>query len=177
MMALLFIALAILTFIHFVYEGILAPSFRAKLRLDFFKLRDDLRDLKIARKNELSDEVFRDLQDGINGAVVRLNQIDFGLLKKAHDAFERDEKLQKSVARRNAMFDACAVGEVKEIRQRYFELLDRALMINSGGWFPYLVPIALALIFADTARNSIKNVFTLPENDLNRIAPPLMSVA
>ena len=177
MMAFLFIALVILTFIHFVYEGILAPSFRARLRHEFFKLRDDLRDLKLVHQNELNDELFRDLQEDINGAVVRLNQIDFGFLKKLNDAYERDQNLQNRAAKRNAMFDACPLDQVKQIRTRFFRLLDLALLINSGGWFPYLVPIALCLVFAGTAKSAVKKVFSLPESDLNRIAPPPLVTA
>ena len=171
-MALLFVILAALAFTHFLYEGILAPSLRFELRLKLFALRDELRDLKLKLGDDLSDEVFRDLQNSINGAVMRLNQIDLGLLKTAREAFERDEKLRRRVERRIAMLEACPIEEVRIIRSRHFQLLDYALLINSGGWIPYLIPIVFGFIFADNAKTLVKTVFSLPENDLNRIVPP-----
>ena len=156
---------------HFIYESILAPSFRFKLRHRLFALRDELRGLKIDKGDELSNEVFEDLQGSINASVARLKLIDLRLLKKAHDAFERDEKLRKRAARRNAMFDACKVVEVQKLRSQYFELLDLALMVNSGGLIIYLIPPLLGLIFADYGKNQIKAIFSLPENDLVKLAP------
>ena len=75
------------------------------------------------------------------------------------------------------MFEACPIDEVRVIRDRYFDLIDKTIIINSIGWFPYLIPIILCVIFADHAKNAVKNAFTLPENDLNRIAPPLMAAS
>lgn len=172
MMVIFFLILVILTFIHFFYEGILAPSLRYSLRLKLFALRDDLRDLKIDRQEELTDEVFCDLQDAINGAIMRVNQIDLSLLKAAHEAIEHDEKLRKRLQARIAMFEACPLEDVKVIRHRCFELLDQALAINSGGLFPYLIPIIIGFLFADKARSLVVSVFSLPENDLDRIVPP-----
>jgi hypothetical protein len=170
--SLILTALVVLTLIHFIYEGILAPSFRATLRLNLFALRDRLRKLKMEKQDELSDEVFRELQDSINFAAVRLNQIDLRLLKNARDAFERDEKLRRRVERRIAMIEACPVAELHEIRREYFEVLDNALATNMGGWFPYLVPIIIGFILKDSAQNLVKKVFSLSDNDIDKIAPP-----
>jgi len=51
------IVLAGLAVYHFVYEGILAPSFRLKLRFELFELRDELRKLKISHAEDLRDEI------------------------------------------------------------------------------------------------------------------------
>lgn len=172
MIATFLIVLAILTLIHFLYESVIAPSLRFSLRLKLFALRDDLRTLKIERGAELSDEVFLDLQDTINGAVLRLKHIDLSLLKAANEAIEHDEKLKKRVRQRIAMFEASPVSEIREIRRRSFDLIDHALAINSGGLLLYLVPIVIGFFFADRARALVVSVFSLPENDLNKIAPP-----
>ncbi len=172
MRELLFITLIAFAFIYFVYEGILAPSLRAKLRLDLFALRDELRDLKIEHRAELSDEVFRELQTAINGAVTRLNQIDLRLLRNTRLAFQNDEKLRKRVARRIAILEACSVEEVRVIRDKYSDLLDNALIINTAGCIPYLVPVFFGFLFAESAKTLIQKAFSLSENDLNRIAPP-----
>lgn len=171
-LSLFFIILAALAFTHLWYESILAPSLRFRLRFKLFALRDELRELKIKRSDDLCDEVFSDLQSSMNGALMRLNLIDLRLLKTAREAFERDEKLRKRVERRIAMMEACPLEDVRIITIKYFRILDRALAINSGGWVPYLIPVVFGFIFADKAKSLVKEVFSLSENDLNRIVPP-----
>jgi hypothetical protein len=60
------IALAAL---HFVYESILAPSFRLSLRFKLFVLRDEVRQLKIDCASSLNDRHFDFLQDSINNLI------------------------------------------------------------------------------------------------------------
>jgi hypothetical protein len=168
----LLLIFAALALTHFVYEGILAPSFRASYRLQLFALRDRLRKLKWEQQDKLSDEVFFDLQSSINFAVVRLNQIDLHLIKNAKRAFERDEKLRKQVERRIAMFDACPVEELHRIRFEYFDALDNVVMVNSGGWTPYLIPVVIGFVLKESVQSAIKNVFSLPDNEIEKIAPP-----
>jgi hypothetical protein len=46
-----------LTVFHFVYESILAPSFRLSLRFRLFVLGDEVRKLKIECAESLNDEL------------------------------------------------------------------------------------------------------------------------
>ncbi|MGH8330614.1 MAG: hypothetical protein ACRER3_22985, partial [Pseudomonas fluorescens] len=55
-----------LAFVHFVFESILAPSFRLKLRFEIFALRDELRLLKIECESSLHDKHFEYLQSSLN---------------------------------------------------------------------------------------------------------------
>lgn len=167
---LLFFAAIALT--HFVYEGILAPSFRASYRLKLFALRDRLRKLKMEERENLSDEVFFDLQSSINFAVGRLQQIDLHLVKNATDAFERDEKLREQVKQRVAMFEACPIPELHHIRLEYFNALDNVVLVNSGAWIPYLIPVVVGFALKTSVQSAIKNVFSLPDNEIAKIAPP-----
>jgi hypothetical protein len=163
---------AVLALMHFIYEGILAPSLRASCRLKLFALRDRLRNLKMEERERLSDEVFFDLQRSINFSVGRLRQIDLRLVKSANDAFERDEKLRKRAERRIAMFEACPIAELHQIIDEYFDILDNVVLINSGAWLPYLVPAFIAFVLKESVQSAIKNVFSLPDNEIEKIAPP-----
>jgi hypothetical protein len=170
MIAIILIALAGLTLVYFIYEGIVAPSLRAVSRLQLFALRDRLRKLKMERR-DLSDEVFCDLQSSINFATAHVNQIDLRLIRNARKAFERDAELREYVARRVAMFDACPIEELHLIREDYFEALDWVLFVYSAGLFPYLIPIVIGFSIKDSLQNTVKNVFSLPDNEINKIAP------
>jgi hypothetical protein len=175
MIALVVVILFVFAFLaltHFVYEGIIAPSLRAALRLKLFALRDRLRLLKMQQGEHLSDEVFLDLQSSINFAVARLKQIDLRLLKHLNDVLESDEKLRKRVERRIAMFEACPIEELHQIRRGYFDALDNVVLMNSAGWFPYFVPVFIGFLLKDSIQAVVKKVFSLPDNEIEKIAPP-----
>jgi hypothetical protein len=162
---------AVLALTHFIYEGILAPSLRASSRLKLFALRDRLRNLKMDQRERLSDEVFFDLQSSMNFSVGRLRQIDLRLVKSANDAFEHDERLRKRVERRIAMFEACPIAELHQIIEEYFDVLDNVVLINSGAWLPYLIPAFIAFVLKESVQSAIKNVFSLPDNEIEKIVP------
>lgn len=168
----LLLIFAVLALTHFIYEGILAPSLRASCRLKLFALRDRLRNLKMKDGDRLSDEVFFDLQSSINFSVGRLRQVDLRLVRSANAAFERDEKLRKRVERRIAMFEACPIPELHQIIAEYFNVLDDVVLINSGAWLPYLFPAFMAFVLKEKVQRAVKNVFVLPDNEIEKIAPP-----
>jgi hypothetical protein len=124
------------------------------------------------QRDHLSDEVFFDLQSSMNFSVIRLQQIDLRFIKNANGAFQRDEKLRKSVAQRIAMFEACPIGEVRQIRDEFFYTLDGVVLINSGGWMPYLVPFLIGLVLKEKVQDAVKNAFSLPDNEIEKITPP-----
>ncbi len=170
-MAIFFLILAGLALLNLVYEGIVAPTLRFNLRLKLFALRDELRELKIERGDEIHDDLFRDLQGSLNATINRLARIDLLLLKTAYNAFEHDDSLRRFAEQREAMLEACPVGEVKRIRDKQLAVVGCALAVNSGGWIPYLIPVVVGLVFAGSAMAIIKKLFSLPENDIDKIAP------
>ncbi|MEO7509325.1 MAG: hypothetical protein ABIZ95_18915 [Pyrinomonadaceae bacterium] len=171
LLTVVFFVLTALTILHFVYEGIIAPSLRAYLRIRLFDLRDELRDLKIEREIQLPNDVFRDIQSLINGVILRLRQIDPQFMLLAEKAFENDAKLQQSAANKLARLEACPVDEVVEIRKKCFRYIDFAVLVNSGGLFFYLVPVVVCLLFFRNWKQIAKKTFVLPENEIDKIAP------
>lgn len=133
----------------------------------------ELRILKQKHADTVSDEIFGDLQGSLNATLSRLNLINVTILKTAHERFESDEKLRKKSARFDQLISGCAVPEVETIRQRHLRIIGRALLINSGGSFIYLIPIFIAIFYAGRVMAQIKAVFALPENDINKIVPTL----
>jgi hypothetical protein len=174
MITITLIALGIFTLlalVYFIYEGIVAPSLRAVSRLQLFALRDRLRKLKMEHRSELSDEVFRDLQSSINFATAHVSQIDLRLIRNASKAFEHDAELREHVARRIAIFDACPIEELHLIREEYFEVLDWVLFVNSAGLIVYIIPIFLVFELKESVQNTVKKVFSLPDNEIDKITP------
>jgi len=106
-MILIFLILGLYALLHFILESIVAPSVRFNIRLDLFAMRDKLRLLKI-NDPEIGDEVFGVLQDGINGAIKYLYDIDIPFLLHCDVLVNRDPQLKESVEkRRAAVMNAC----------------------------------------------------------------------
>jgi hypothetical protein len=83
MVKLLIEILMILAVAHFIYNGIILPMIRFSLRVHLFKLRDQLRNLKIRYDVEISDEVFNLVQASINNTTKLLPQADPWILAMA----------------------------------------------------------------------------------------------
>jgi hypothetical protein len=75
-MTILLSVMMLLTLAHFIYESIVAPSLRLKIRYDLFALRDELRFLKIKRGSSLDDKHYVYLQDSINTMISHLARYD-----------------------------------------------------------------------------------------------------
>ena len=97
---LMIIILAVLAFSHFVYEALVAPTIRTRLRFELFRLRDELRWVRLTKRDQLDENVFRDLENGLNTAIRNIDRIDMPLLLTLEKAFETDEEFRHIVEAR-----------------------------------------------------------------------------
>lgn len=148
-MAYIFITIFILSAWHFVYDGILLPSFRLELRYKLYALRDRLRMLKCDHDAEISDEVFNNLQESIVSILHILPGITVSLLMDVQKEFRADETLKRRIEARRALLRTCKVKEVHEVKAGIYGITTKALILNTGGWLPLLiVPIVVGFIVA-----------------------------
>lgn len=171
MTILFFVFLALVVF-HFVWEGIIAPSIRLEIRYKLFKLRDELRRLKIEQGNRFSDEIFDDLQKTINNEIGLLHRGNIGNLYRAYRKFGNDEGLVAEMTRLEKLIEECPLDEVRDVRNKSVGWGMLGFLVNSGGWFVYIVPPVLLAISYGTIRSFIKKLIVLPEKDIDRIIPP-----
>jgi hypothetical protein len=164
----LFIFFAIL---HLVYESIIAPSLRLKLRYELFKLRDRVRSLKIIHGHQFSDVHFSYLEDSINTLLQSLQNFDAITLAIATIAISKDKELQRRAETRAKILDGCAIKEAVGIRIATIAIANKALRVNNGGWFIYLLPLLMVLMFYKTITSSVKKLFSLSERDFNKVTP------
>jgi hypothetical protein len=134
-----------------VYESILAPSERLKLRFELFELRDRLRALKVEHSEYLEDRHFHYLQDSLNSLICLLGRFDLATLSRIEVEIQRDPALRRRSEIRAAILDDCQFDELRAIRKTSVRIAAKALLINSGGWFVSIVPIfvGLALYLGD----------------------------
>ena len=165
---------------HFVYESIVAPSLRLKLRFDLFVLRDRVRSLKIENPEGFQDKHFHYLQDSINTLLALLARFDFATLSRIETEIKRDPAMQKRAEERSRILDDCQLEEARKIRHQTLRLASVALALNSGGWFVYIVP-TLAIVavwfglsgYVSSFQGRIKTVIAIPETDINSSRRPV----
>jgi len=170
-MAWLFITITAFSVLHFVYEGIIAPSLRLKWRCDLFALRDRLRRLKCEHPDELTDEVFIPMQRSLNRSIALLHRVNVVVLHRASLQYQHSQSLIEQSAKFGTALEACPLDEVREIRQKSLDILLHALQVNHGGAYLYVVPIALGVALGQKLVASIEKAIKLPEKDFEQIMP------
>ena len=169
-MTFLIYALVIVTVWHFLWEAILAPSFRLRLRYDLFHLRDELRWIYHRKPNGTDKEVFRYLQGSVNSVIRLLPGIDFSLRFMVERAIAKDEQLRERIKKRRKRIHACGNLEVRQLEGRIERAARLAFIVNTGGWLIYLVPLAIAFLCFDAVTRFVRDALLLPESELQRIA-------
>jgi hypothetical protein len=170
-MSYLIIGLIFLAVMHFIYESIVAPSLRLRVRFELFSLRDELRALKVEHGDRLDDKHFNYLQDSINSIIFILPRIEIFTLAHIRQSVGKDARLNARLTERQKILDDCDIPEMGNIRKRSIDLSIDALGINSGMWVVYILPpMALGAIRKSIAR-WIKAFISLSEPDLQKIAP------
>lgn len=166
---------------HFVYESILAPSLRFELRFELFKLRDEVRLLKINNLSsqlsepEFVDEHYAYLQDSINALICILYRYDLAAIWAITGQIHRDEALRQRVEARARVLDDCQLPAVLSVRKRQLNIAAKALAVNSGPMLLLLLAPALALsgykAVRGKIRGEIRTSLTVPGSDLKRCIP------
>lgn len=162
---------ALLALFHFIYEGILAPSFRMKLRFDLCALQGDLDRLSARQPGAPLEQHYCQLRDSVTALIAMLHRFDAATLVVIEQALRSDQLLRERLEARERTLNACDVPEVRELRERFFRIATYAMAVNHGGWSVYGFPIVLAYLGLARVRRLIRAAASLSTPDLLRIAP------
>ena len=163
--------LALLALLHFVYESVLAPSFRMRLHFELRALRHELRRLRATAQPFEREQSLCYLDESLTALTSVLHRFDAATLAAVAREIERDPNLREQVEQRRRALDTCGVPELLEARQRILHVATRALIVNHGAWCLYVLPMALGYLSIGNLRRLIRAAVSLPETDLFRIAP------
>lgn len=167
-----FLALA-----HFVYESILAPSWRLTLRYRLFALQDEVSMLKDAGHDLVDDEHYAYLQDSISTMIAMLHRYDIATVAATELRYRRDPEFRRRVDMRATILDGCGSPQAQSIRCRSVELIARALAVNSGMLCAPLYPLALMGIGFSTLQRRLKKFAALSRRELESVAPEQLGIA
>ncbi len=167
----LIIIFLVFAIFHFIYESIIAPSIRLKLSFELFKVRDDVRFLKMQHGNKFDCKHFDYLQDTINILLKSLHNFDVVALTLAQNAIKNDKALLDHVQKRKMIFDDCKMPEAVSVRKETLDIAAKIILVNNGAWLVYLIPIGIVMMFYKSLSDSVKEVFSLSEGDFNKVSP------
>ena len=170
-MSTLFIVAAFFAILHFVYEGIIAPGQRIRLRNKLFVLRDRLRAVRIEGVDAKDDPAFWYVHDGINALLSRLHSLTVSARATTELRHDRDAELRQRVDARMAMLRECSNPQIKKIFDEASSVIEEAFIVNMGGWMFYLVPVAILWVCLGQLKTLASELLVLPEKDSRRLLP------
>jgi len=165
----LIIVIAFLAILHFIYDGIILTSIRLYLRNRLFVLRDELRSLRIHNGDGMDAGAFLLVHEGINNLLNRLHQLTITLKFHFEQTIEYDHELQERIKKRIVAIDECGDEEIKRIFSKANQVVEMAFVANAGGWFIYLIPIALLILSIKKLSQLASELVVIPSTEANRL--------
>jgi hypothetical protein len=164
-------SLLVFAFWHWLYESMLAPSCRQVLRLELQALQAELVSLKGRSGDSPSDQAFDVLSESLSTLSVFLDRLDFVTLAAVEIEIRRDPALRELAESRAALFQSSGAGALRDLRMRSLRLAVRAVVVNSGGWCAFVIPLALVRLGMHGIRGLVAAALLLSRSDLGRVAP------
>jgi hypothetical protein len=155
----LIILLIVLAIIHFMYDQILLPTFRLRIRSEIFELRDQLRTSLIeyeesGGKDKPTLRAYKDVDDIINRTVNRLHLFTLvNILKAKRNITEADRHVIK---KRHKLLESVGDKTPIEVYQNVGAKLEGALGVNSLISLIYLLPFILIILALSLVIKGVK---------------------
>lgn len=164
-MAVLLFILFILAIYHLIYESIIMPSVRLKLRYDLFEWRDKLIYIQCTQ-SVMSEKDFNLVHSYINAAINRLPYYSLSLLFRVNKDIERNPHLRKQVEHHSNAINAIDNKDVQEIIKGVNKTTLKAFWGNFGAWALYLIPILIVLILLLFCVDSVRSLWNTCSNSI-----------
>jgi len=170
MIPILFIILFSLALFHWAYETAVAPSVRLATRYRLFALRDQLRRFAAREGIQLDYPAIRILEESINCCIEYMPELNFGFVFAFRRRFASDSAFRKRVEHRENVLESYMDPDFRDLRREYARIFREIMLVNSGGWFVYLVPVAAGAVFWDTLRKMFLKLSVLMGDDYQVLA-------
>jgi len=175
--------LGIASLIIWIYQAIILPSVRQRVRFELFCLRDRTRRLVIEGKLREKHAAFRNLHGALNTLIKAVPAFDYSLVLAMQTS---DAEILKRRAEFGRIIED-SIPEIREIYQKALTVMTIMLIFNSLFWFTLklvsAIPIAIPqgiFMLCNIAFNGIKSrvvpAFELREDDLDAVMLSAYSV-
>lgn len=156
---------------HFVYEGIIAPSIRLHLRNRLFVLRDELRQARIDGIPKEDVNAFSFVHDGINNFLNRLPSLTLERTNALSREYERNAELRHVLDAHVSAVAESRDSRIRSIFHKTNSVIEAAIITNMGGWFIYIVPVALVIAAMSKLSRFAAELIVAPTKDVERFLP------
>ncbi|RYZ88575.1 MAG: hypothetical protein EOP04_09060 [Proteobacteria bacterium] len=157
---------------HLLYESVIAPTLRMHLRNKLFEQRDALRKEYVRKNLSLEDqEISNYVHDGINRFLNRLSSLNLIQHANAVKAFEKDALLLDRISKRLDALNSCKNKEILRIWNSTNKIVAHALLVNTGAWIIYLIPVFLVYFGLSRLSESVSELIIAPSYAIKSILP------
>ncbi len=168
----LIFAAIVFSVLHFIYEGVIAPSLRMHFRYRLFAIRDELRNELTSFPQHLHDEAYSELQEGINRAIAAMAQVHVSTIIRGRRWLKNNPQAAKEIENRRKRMNRCADPTFKRLREQFSSMFVWVLLVNSGGLFFWIVPPIVAILSFHRVRRLLVNVVFTPVLNDNKSQDP-----
>jgi len=159
---------------HYIYENLIAPNLRLKIIHDLFTERDNLYAIKILEDTqEVDKKAIEIIDQNIKFMKVRMSEITINRLLQFQKLYKSDEKLRSKIDSQELKISSSKNSDIKNIDKKLNNIAINALLINSGGWLIYLLPLAIIkVMFTDliqSAKQISRDITIIPNHQFNNI--------
>ncbi len=184
----LIIIVVVMALLHFIYDGIIAPSIRRQLNFKLFALRDELRTILINDKSSCDDDVYSYIQSALNVILKYAIQFDAFDVYESVKAMESNPDLEKMAKNRLDSITNAVPTRMSDIHDEAIMLSLWMMLVNMGGLVIYLVPILVVMApavalslklktFIVDSRIKATTVASIPETEISKIIPQRLVLA
>ena len=171
-MAILMITVLFIAIFHFVYDDIVLPSIRQHLRNKLYALRDELRWLKINGIDHADNAAFELVHDAINTFANRLPMLTISVRQSFEREIKHNTQLQHIIETRTKTIKSCRNSDIQRIYAEVNNILETVYIANAGGWFIYIVPLAILLGTIKHIAAICGEIALMPTHQMNKLIPP-----
>lgn len=164
-MDIFFLVLAFLAAFHLMYEGVIAPELRMGIRNDLFEVRDSLRAIKCSSDSKsVDDESFQIVHDAVNRFTSRVSSFTIFVAVQVRQLRTRDPEVYAKMKKRSERLAAVPSAEFQKVLKRMDAIVVKAMLVNSGAWFVFIVPVILLMTLLARLSKFAMAIIALPAN-------------
>lgn len=134
----------ILSFICWLYHSTILPSIRYGLRLDLFRLRDELRQMVIDGLLQEEDPAFPILDAQLSSMISHVSRFDITIAFTRVKEAER-KKIEEFAEKRHGLVCEHRLPEVQRIDRQAFLVMSAAFVLNSLIISLLAIPVLLVM--------------------------------
>jgi|SRR5208282_1111455 len=154
-------------FFHLIYEYIIAPSRRLRIRVELSFLEEELKNLKGKHGADFRQDAYNELLVSIKSLRNNISRYEISTLVSALREMSINKELQERFHHNIIILNNCRVREVQNLRGRISHAGVFAFKANSLGWSIYLVPLFIITSCVKLVKKAVEILLYSPPKEFD----------